>query len=479
MTTIATTDRRHREERRRRGASLVPPVSAAARVARVARVALTALAALAVTAGEAIAQPPPPPVAVPAPPVAAKEGLEELTLALGETRTIPARGVRNYSEGTPGIVDIKLTPDGASFIVHTRKVGSTTLLLLYADGGQTMYNIGVWAKSPVAVERDVAQLLESMPGVQRKRVGGRVVLDGTVATPAELKRVQQVASLYPGQVDSFVTVSTVPVAADLGPEDERYLVRIDFYFIQYDKRSGYAIGLGFPDSVGPGQASLSYDFLAGGARSATASLSEQPLPRLDIAQRHGWAKVLKQATVVTNNGVEASFQNGGEQLYTVTQGLATGIQRISFGADVTVMPRYRADKNALEVKVAADVSELSTAGNGTPLPSRITSRLTTNVTLKLGQALVLSGIRSKYQSHDVSGVPLLSSLPVFGVLFGSHQNRVNETEGAIFVVPSVVSTSSKSATELVDAALGVFDDYAGDIDEVKVYPKAGAPQRSK
>lgn len=423
--------------------------------------------------------PPPPPPASSSTAMSAKEGLEELTLAVGETRTISAKGVRNYSEGTPGIVDVKLTPDGSSFIVHTRKVGSTTLLLIYGDGSQTTFNIAVWAKSPAAVERDVAQLLESMPGVQRKRVGGRVVLDGNVATPAELKRIQQVASLYPGQVDNLVSVSTVAVAAEIGPEDERYLVRIDFYFIQYDKRSGYQLGLGFPDSVGPGQATISYDFLARGARSATASLTDQPLPRLDIAQRNGWAKVLKQATVVTNNGVEASFQNGGEQLYTVTQGLATGIQRIAFGADVTVMPRYRADKNALEVKVQADVSELSTAGNGTPLPSRITSRLATNVTLKLGQALVLSGIKSKYQSHDVSGVPLLSSLPVLGVLFGSHQNRVTETEGAIFVVPSVVTTSTKSATELVDSALNVFTDYSGDLAEVNLYPAAGAPQRTK
>lgn len=444
------------------------------------------LLGLSLHAGDALAQPPKTdkPAPQPAPAPAAREGLEELHLALGESKTIPAKGVRNYSEGTPGIVDVKVTPDGASFILHTRKVGSTTLLLIYPDGGQTKYDIAVWPKAPAAVERDVAQLTEGFPGVRKKRVGGKVVLDGTVATDAELRRVQQIAALYPGQVDNVVVVSNLPPASGKGEEggpaeDDRYLVRIDFYFIQYDKRSGYQIGIGYPDSIGPGQANVTYDFLGGGARSATASLSDQPLPRLDMAQRRGWAKVLKQATVVTNNGVEASFQNGGEQLYTVTQGLATGIQRIAFGADVTVMPRYRAERNALEVKVQADVSELSTAGNGTPLPSRITSRLATNVTLKLGQALVLSGIRSKSQSHDVNGLPGLSSLPVLGVLFGSHQSRAVETEGAIFVVPSVVTSSSKSATELVDAALSVFDEYSGDIEDVHVYPKAGAPQRSK
>lgn len=429
--------------------------------------AAAALAVLSADVREACAQPPPSPAPT------AREGLEELNLAVGESKTIPAKGVRNWSEGTPGIVDVKVTPDGSSFILHTRKTGSTTLLLIYGDGSQTTYSINVWAKSPQAVEREAAQLLEGMPGVRRRRVGGRIVLDGTVATEAELKRIQQIASLYPGQVDNLVTVSTVPVQAgsEATSDEDRYLVRIDFYFIQYDKRSGYAIGLGFPDSVGQtGRASITYDFLAGSTRSATASLADQPLPRLDMAQRHGWAKVLKQATVVTNNGVEASFQNGGEQLYTVTQGLATGIQRIAFGADVTVMPRYRADRSVLDVKVQADVSELSTSGNGTPLPSRITSRLQTSVTLKLGQALVLSGIRSKYQSHDVAGLPLLSALPVLGVLFGSHQNRVTETEGAIFVVPSVVTSAPKSSAELVDAALAVFEDYSGDIDEVNLYP---------
>ncbi|MCL2449671.1 MAG: pilus assembly protein N-terminal domain-containing protein, partial [Polyangiaceae bacterium] len=66
---------------------------------------------------------------------AAKSG-DTITLAVGETRTISARDVRNYSEGSAGIIDIRLTPDATQFVITGRHQGSTTLLLIKADGSQ-------------------------------------------------------------------------------------------------------------------------------------------------------------------------------------------------------------------------------------------------------------------------------------------------------------------------------------------------------
>jgi pilus assembly protein CpaC len=205
--------------------------------------------------------------------------------------------------------------------------------------------------------------------------------------------------------------------------------------------------------------------------SATASVASQPLPRLDIASRHGWAKVLKQATVITNNDAEANFANGGEQNYPVNTGLTIGVERIPFGIDLTVLPHYDPDQRDLAMRLVADVSDLTASLTGTPLPGRSTSKLTTNVTLKLGQSLVLSGIRSRSMTHAVAGLPVLSDIPVLGVLFGSHSQSNLETEGAIFVVPSVIQSVPPSAAELVDLALRKFEDYDGDLENVRAYDK--------
>ncbi len=42
---------------------------------------------------------------------------QETGLAVGETKTIPAGDVKQYSEGSPGIVDVRLTPDGSKFVL--------------------------------------------------------------------------------------------------------------------------------------------------------------------------------------------------------------------------------------------------------------------------------------------------------------------------------------------------------------------------
>jgi pilus assembly protein CpaC len=416
-------------------------------------------------------------------PAAAADTADEINMAIGENRIISARDVKNYSEGVPGIIDIKLTSDNSQFVINGRKAGSTTLLLIKADGTQNTLNINVFSRSPQAVEKELNQLLGSVSGVTVKRVGARFVIDGTVGSDADLKRVQHVATLYQDQVDSLVTMAGGgPVAGPAGP-DKRFLIRIDFYFIQYDKNSSYAVGIGWPGSIGGAalQSTFTYDFLAGATQAATASLVNQPLPRLDIAAARGWAKVLKQATVITNNDSEANFSNGGEQNFSVNTGLTIGVQRISFGTDLTVLPHYDPGRRELSLKLVADVADLTASVGGASLPGRTTSKLTTNVSLKLGQSLVLSGIRTQSVQHNVGGLPLLSEIPILGLLFGSHSDNKLQTEGAVFVVPSVIEAIPTSAAELVDNAVRKFQNFDGDVGAVNAYDKrpgggVGVPQ---
>ncbi|HMA95054.1 MAG TPA: pilus assembly protein N-terminal domain-containing protein [Polyangiaceae bacterium] len=397
----------------------------------------------------------------------------DVTLAIGETRTISARDVKNYSEGVAGIIDVKLTSDASQFVLVGRKPGSTTLLLIRSDGTQTLLNVHVFVRSPEAVERELGQLLEGLK-VQSRRVGAQILLDGIVTSEADLKRVQQIAEFYPGQVISLVQLAQPGVLAS-SRATTRYLIRIDFYFVQYDKNSSYAVGLGWPESIGAAATGeLSYDFLAGTTRSATATVAKQPLPHLDVASRRGWAKVLKQATVITNNDAEANFSNGGEQNFPINTGLTIGVQRVQFGTELTVLPHYDPEKRELGLKLVAQVSDLTAAASGTPLPSRTLSNLTTTVSLKLGQSLVLSGIRSQTLTHNVAGLPGLSAIPVLGLLFGSHSESDLATEGAIFVVPSVVQSIPNTASELVSLALRKFESYDGKIDTVGAYDKRPA-----
>lgn len=392
-----------------------------------------------------------------------KEDLREINLSVGETQTVSAADVESYTEGARDVARVKLTPDASKFVIVGDKPGTTTLLLMMKDKTQVKYTINVFARDMQSVEGELLKLLDGTPGVRVRRVGARLFIEGGVSNEAELKRITQIASLFPGQVESLVVLGGAAAARQIN-------IRVDFFFVQYDKSSSYQFGINWPARIGGAgiaTASASYDLLEGSVSSAQASVVNQPLPGLDMAARNGWAKVLKHSTVIASNGSEANFSSGGEQNYVISTGFTATLTQIRFGTEVTVLPRYDPVTRALEVKVGAEVMDLTPpVAAGTDLPGRNVSKLSTLVALKLGQSIVLSGIRTQSQRHTVGGLPLLSEIPVLGVLFGSAGDAADQVEGAIFIVPSVIESIPKGAQEIVDEALEQYEKYSGDLDDV-------------
>ncbi|MEJ7728657.1 MAG: hypothetical protein WKG00_05535 [Polyangiaceae bacterium] len=439
-----------------------PALASTLRCLRLAMAAL--LVGSALLPSVALAQRKPPPDK---PEKGDKTKAEEKSLAVGENFTVPANDVKQYSEGVPGIVDVKLTPTNDKFVIVGQKPGSTTLLFIKNDGSQFTWVFNVFSKDPAQVERELRQLLEPYPGVRVRRVGPRLFIEGGVSNEQEAERIQQISTLYAGQVESLVTVGG-------GSIDRKINVRVDFFFVQYTKNSAYQFGLRWPGTVGgtavePTNLTATID-LATGTGTVAPVIVNQPLPALDIAAGNGWAKVLKQASVVTTNGNSASFASTGELNFRVTGGLAAEIKAITFGTEVKVLPRYDPDSRNLEVRVEADVNDLTPPTQG-DLPGRQGAKLSTLVFLKLGQSLVLSGIRMRSVRHAIQGIPFLSQIPVLGVLFGTHNNQEEELEGAVFIIPSVVESVPKSTFDILKDALEQYQEFDGDMDEVNTFQK--------
>jgi len=394
---------------------------------------------------------------------------EEMSLSVGENRTIPAGEVKSYSEGVAGVAEVKITPNGSQFVIVGLKPGTTTLLLLLKDGREVLWKINVFAQPINVVESELAELLGDTTGIRVRRVGSRFFIEGGVTTEPELARIDHIAKLYTGQVESLVVLGGVAA-------DRKINIRIDLYFVQYTKNHTMQVGVSWPAAIaGPSfsQVGFIYDLLAGATRNAQASLVNQPLPGLDLAARNGWAKVLKHSTVITSNGSEAEFSNGGAQWFTAANGLTSSLREISFGTNMKILPRFDPKTREMQVQVVADVADLiPSLTPSSNLPGQTTSKLTTNVAIKLGQSIVLSGIQTELRRHTTSGLPWLSQIPIIGALFGSVGDDKEEIEGAVFVVPSVVESVPKRSSELVDGALRQFHRFGGNM--TKVDPLAAA-----
>jgi pilus assembly protein CpaC len=347
---------------------------------------------------------------------------QSIRLKVGEQHVLPAAGVESFSEGVRGVVDVRLTPDAKDFVVVALNPGRTSLLLLMQNGAKRQFAI------EVAGDRDTQ------------------------------------------------------AAAPTGGVKQRDNIRLDFYFVQLDKSYNHQVGMNWPGSVGGGQLGANFNLVSGRFETAGAVVT-QALPKLDLAQARGWAKLMRHAAVITANGEKASFSGGGEVNIPVQGTLSSNIYPIRFGSTLEIEPQYDAESARLDLRVHAAVSDL-TDDRGTGAPGRTTSELDTLVNLKLGESLILAGLNARSVAHNRSGLPGLSQIPLLGLLFGSDRSMEQHTENIVVIVPSVVDAVSDDAQRRVQDALRRFEAYDGGLKEGKLLgvhrePKGVRPDHAR
>jgi pilus assembly protein CpaC len=242
---------------------------------------------------------------------------------------------------------------------------------------------------------------------------------------------------------------------------QRDNVRLDFYFVELTRSSAFQVGIGWPGTInGSARAELTTDLISGQS-AGTAVIAAEVLPRIDLAQEGGWARIYRQASVIVANGEQGTFNTGGEVNVRLEGALATGLEQIKFGSAIEVQPRYDRRSGRIEVRISADISELAEPGvDG--LPGRTISTLSTLVNVELGQSIVLAGADSRSAAKSSAGLPGLSRIPVLGYLFGTHASRKQHTENFILIVPTVIEAYEVSDRDLVERAFSIFADFEGD-----------------
>lgn len=327
----------------------------------------------------------------------------DIRLTVGQQEIIDASDVRSYSEGIAGVADVRLTKDGLSFVVAGQRPGSTSLLVLTHEGLERNYRIEV--RDPSATRPDDAP--DYGPG-------------------------------------------TVGLRAN---------VRLDVYFVRVDRNYRHQLGVAWPGQLGGGKLSAGADLLGGAVTDATV-VAEQALPRLDMAEVAGWAKLMHHSALITANGAEATFAGGGELNILVAGSLAAELRQVRFGTRVKMRPRYDSDSGRIELSIDAEISDLID-DRGTGVPGRATANLQSLVNLELGQALVLAGLRSQAQRTSSSGLPGLSRVPLLGKLFGTGSAAEEAAESIVIIVPTVIDATTAPARRQVQSALRAYRDYRG------------------
>ncbi|MEM1414887.1 MAG: hypothetical protein AAGH15_08300 [Myxococcota bacterium] len=256
-------------------------------------------------------------------------------------------------------------------------------------------------------------------------------------------------------------------------------IRLDLYFVQISDSYNFNVGIGFPAQFGNNldPAGVSYQYDRGSDAPATNNFRlvvNSALPQIELAEARGYAKLYRQAALVTSNGVEATFFGGGEINVQIGGALNPTVQAIEFGTRLKVNPRYDEDTRRFDLTVTAEVSDLAD-DNGTGIPGRVRNELTTRVTLELGQSIALAGLVARTDSFTRSGLPGLSQIPIFGVLFGVNARQQSETETMMFIVPSVVNPVPLAQRNRIAEAMRIYEEFRGGADEVDLVEQPRVP----
>jgi general secretion pathway protein D len=235
--------------------------------------------------------------------------------------------------------------------------------------------------------------------------------------------------------------------------------------------TGYTYDPAFQGNVGD-RHRLSLGASAGAAPTSNGGLFYSFLNKnmqvaLNALQTSGNTKILSAPSMVVLNNQEAQI-NVGQQIPILStsivgvSGLNSGVNTntsasafsntgigstsyINTGVTLDVKPRVNPGglvymDVSQEVSSAGAIPANSTSGNP-PINQR---QLQTQIAVQSGQTVLLGGLISENDNTSTSGLPLLSSIPILGKLFGSTNRERDRQEIIVLITPRVIYNSDEA-----------------------------------
>lgn len=200
---------------------------------------------------------------------------------------------------------------------------------------------------------------------------------------------------------------------------------------------------------GPGTTGfkLSYDAL----RNFTANFNAE----VNALVQNNKAKILSNPRVATQNGKVAKFQATETVPVVKTTVTATGatesVEQVPIGETIDVTPLLVDPATGV---VTLDLKpQISSRGkevivNRNPVPETLIRSLSTTMTLKSGESIVIGGLKRKNNSEASNRLPLLGDIPFLGTLFSSTSWSGAESELIIMVTPYILEEVATGSSDI-------------------------------
>jgi pilus assembly protein CpaC len=377
-----------------------------------------------------------------------------------------------------------------------KTVGQTNIFVFGADGKEIV-------SLDLQVERDISSLQTNIKrfipdsSIDVEIVSDNIVLTGTVRTPQDSTRAEQLAQAFlkGGEAttrtetasgsggDSSVALfaearqtSQIVNLLQIEGEDQvtlkvtvaeikrSVLKQIGFDNLVSNSSGLYVAQLGSLANTGTTTAlGVAGDPSAAVGGGGLAALFKYSLGKYNISsylnamEQAGAVRTLAEPTLTAISGQAATFNSGGQTLYSTTDkdGNVT-ITPFTYGITLAFTPVVLS-AGRISLHIQTQVSEPVGSVGGTTYNQRAAD---TSVELPSGGSIALAGLLSDNIQQTTNGTPGASKIPILGALFRQKSFQRNESELVIIATPYLVRPVARNQLARPDDNFSPSNDAA-------------------
>jgi|GEM_PF-1196769 len=358
--------------------------------------------------------------------------------------------IGNLTVGNPNIVNFKADRSRRRITLIPKASGTTSLFVFDQEGKQReVLDITVYNTDPAKLLTEIQELLVDIEGIDIKRVGPNIVIDGEVVLPSDLSRIQKVAKtnknitnltqlnkntnalmakriereigfdevnvrsvkgkiLLEGEVYSAEgkkkaekiaklysnsIINAIEVRSISDPPSRKDTIQVTAHFVEVAKN--FSKNFNFRWSPIPtvgANGSYTYNPVSGSSNftGAVTGTINDILPKINLFRTMGVARILANPSVSVKSGEKATIESGTKLGFPVAQGNgAVALEFQDVGVTLEVAPKIIGTD--IDMSITVEVSSLGSPDvTGGVAISRNT--IETAQLVRSGQSAVIGGL---------------------------------------------------------------------------------------
>jgi len=362
---------------------------------------------------------------------------------------------------------IKRIAIGNGKLITANVVDGNLMLLGEQDG---MTSLVVWNEKGIALQTTVRiaksevnaslqqlrAVLKSVSGLRIDAIGSNIVLSGVIHRDmvAVVKSATQA-------MKNVVDTTTVDEGEAL-----RKTVHFKVQIMEVTRNAQRNLGIAWDSAFRGPQIGGAASVATGAAKAATAGTSyflagiaSNISSQINFAVNNGDAFILAAPELNTRSGGTASFLAGGQVPIPQSGALGTtNVMYKDYGVKLSINPVVDAN-GIISAHLTTEISQIDPTVSYGGLPGFLTRSTSSDISMRTGETLAISGLISADAVNDSDGMPFLGQIPVIGQLFRSDSFRAKKSDLVIFVTPLISDPELAPNTDLLARADRIDSGY--------------------